>query len=72
MASSASAMRPAVASLAGVAGRFVAVIAGFREAGLEGVRAAVFAAVFLGFFDIFPVPDRAALTGLGSSRKRPK
>jgi hypothetical protein len=30
------------------------------------------AAVLLGFFDIFAVPDRAALSGLGSSRKRPK
>jgi hypothetical protein len=29
-------------------------------------------AVFLGFFDIFGVPDRAALSGLGRSRKRPK
>jgi hypothetical protein len=27
---------------------------------------------FLAFFDIFRVPDGAALTGLGSSRKRPK
>jgi hypothetical protein len=35
-------------------------------------RAAVFTEVFLGFFDIFAVPDRAALSGLGSSRKRPK
>jgi hypothetical protein len=28
--------------------------------------------VFLAFFDIFAVPDGAALTGLGRSRKRPK
>ena len=68
MASSASAMRSAVPSLEAVAGRFVAAFAGFRAAALEVARAAV----FLGFFDIFAVPDRAAITGLGSSRKRPK
>jgi hypothetical protein len=68
MASSASAMRTAVASLEGAGGRFVAVFATFRGAALEVARAAV----LLGFFDIFAVPDGAAITGLGSSRKRPK
>jgi hypothetical protein len=68
MASSALAIRSAVASFADVAGRFVAVFASPRGAAREVARAAV----LLGFFDIFVVPDRAALSGLGSSRKRPK
>src|SRR5882757_3102924 len=68
MASSAIAIRSAVAPFEGFAGRFVAVFAGAREAALEAVRGVV----FLALFDIFRVPDRAAITGLGSSRKRPK
>jgi hypothetical protein len=42
------------------AGRFVAVIADFREA--RGL-------VFRGFFDIFGVPDHAAISGLSVGRK---
>ena len=42
-----------------VAGRFVAVFAGLCAAALEVARAAV----FLGFFDIFAVPDRRSLIG---------
>jgi O-antigen/teichoic acid export membrane protein len=68
MASSAVAIRSAVAPLSVLAGRFVAVFAGPREAALGVARVAV----LLGFFDIFAVPDGAALTGLGRSRKRPK
>src|SRR6185503_17103019 len=60
--------RSAAAPLSASAGRFVAVFARAREAALGAARAAV----FLAFFDIFGVPDRAALTGLGRSRKRPK
>jgi hypothetical protein len=40
----------------------------FRVAGLEAARVAA----FLGFLDIDEVPDGAALSGLGRSRKRPK
>jgi hypothetical protein len=68
MASSAIAIRSAVASFEGFAGRFVAVFASFRGAAMEAARDVV----FLALFDIFRVPDRAALTGLGRSRKRPK
>jgi hypothetical protein len=57
-----------VAPFSGLAGRFVAVFEGLREAAFGVARGVV----FLGFFDIFAVPDRAAITGLGSSRKRPK
>jgi hypothetical protein len=42
------------------AGRFVAVIADFREA--RGL-------VFRGFFHIFGVPDHAAISGLSVGRK---
>ncbi|XIA68027.1 hypothetical protein ACFIOY_26905 [Bradyrhizobium sp. TZ2] len=68
MASSAVAIRSAVASLGIFAGRFVAVFAPLNVAALGVARAAV----LLAFFDIFAVPDRAALSGLGWSRKRPK
>jgi hypothetical protein len=62
------AIRSVVASPDAFAGLFVADFAGLRTAGLDVTRVAV----FLGFFDIFGVPDRAALSGLGRSRKRPK
>jgi hypothetical protein len=68
MASSAVAIRSAVASLGVLAGRFVAVFAALTVTALEVARGVV----FLGFFDISAVPDRAALSGLGRSRKRPK
>jgi hypothetical protein len=68
MASSAVAMRSAVASPGVVAGRFVAGFVRLTAAVLEVARGAV----FFDFFDISSVPDRAALSGLGTSRKRPK
>src|SRR5437879_12411184 len=55
IASSAMAIRSAVASFEGLAGRFVNVFAGAREAALEAARGVV----FLALFDIFQVPDRA-------------
>src|ERR1700730_1207459 len=58
----------AVSPLDWLAGRFVAVFAGFRGAALVAARGPV----FLAFFDICGVPDGAALSGLGRSRKRPK
>jgi hypothetical protein len=72
MASSAVAIRAAVAPSSALAGRFVAAFADPREAAFGVARGAVRVAVFLVFFDIFGVPDRAALTGLGRSRKQPK
>jgi len=64
MASSASAIRDEWPSVNGAEGRFVAALAGFLEA--------AFAAVLLGFLAITQVPDGAGLSGLGTSRKRPK
>jgi hypothetical protein len=61
-------MRSAVKSPDAFTGRFVAVFGRLTAAALEVARAAV----FFDFFDIFSVPDRAALSGLGTSRKRPK
>jgi hypothetical protein len=57
-----------VAPSSAFAGRFVAAFAGAREAALGVARDTD----FLAFFDISGVPDGAALTGLGSSGKRPK
>jgi hypothetical protein len=68
MASSALAIRSAVAPSSALAGPFVAVFARAREVAFRALRGVV----FLAFFDIFAVPDGAALTGLGTSRKRPK
>jgi hypothetical protein len=68
MASNAVAIRSAVASLGWPAGRFAAAFAGLGLAAFGVARDVV----FLAFFDIFAVPDRAALSGLGRSRKRPK
>ena len=64
----ARAIRSAPSCLGGAEGRFVAAEGDFRWLALVATRRVV----FWGFFDIFSVPDRAAITGLGSSRKRPK
>jgi hypothetical protein len=60
MASSARAILSGVSCSEDAAGRFVAVIADFRET--RGL-------VFRGFFDIFGVPDHAAISGLLVRRK---
>jgi hypothetical protein len=63
MASSACAILSVVSCSADVAGRFVAAIVDFG---------AIRDLVFRGFFDIFGVPDPAALSGLLAGRKRCK
>jgi hypothetical protein len=68
MVSSALAIRSALPSVNAAAGRFVAGFGAFRVAAPEAPRDAV----LLGFLDMSEVPDGAALSGLGRSRKRPK
>src|SRR5262245_46113440 len=68
MVSSASAILAACPFVNAAGGRFVTAVL----AGPAGLREAAFAAVLLDFLAIAQVPDSAALSGLGTSRKRPK
>jgi hypothetical protein len=68
MASSERAILSAVSCWEGAAGRFVAAVGNLRALALEAARGTV----LLGFFDILGVPDRAAISGLLTARKRPK
>jgi hypothetical protein len=65
MASSARAILTVVSCSEELAGRFVAAIRVLAEAALVDKREPV----FRDFFDMFWVPDRAALTGLSGGRK---